>query len=262
MASDDDQRLARVLAEEAGRLLVALRDELGARGAAADEIGRRGDADANALLIRRLADERPDDAVLSEESDHTRPYPARSHARRVWIIDPLDGTREYAEGRDDWAVHVALVEDHLPTAATVDLPASGRSFGTDDPYVGAPNAARKPRMVVSRTRPPALATSIAAALDATVVPMGSCGAKAMAVLRGDADLYVHAGGLNEWDACAPAAVAAASGLHASHLDGSPLRFNQPDLDVSDLLICRSDLAGATIAAVREGTPEGRGGEHP
>lgn len=248
MASDDDHRLALELAGDVGRALVDLRSRLLAEDVDPAHLGARSDAVAHELIVGRLTDARPGDAVLSEEATGAEHADlSRLAAERVWIVDPLDGTREFREGRSDWAVHVALVEAHVPTAGAVALPDRGVVYGTDRPLT-LPPAAVAPRMVVSRTRPPIEAAAILAALGATLVEMGSAGAKAMAVLRGEVDLYVHSGGLNEWDACAPVAVALAAGLHASHLDGSPMRFNLADTDVSDLLVCRSELADATIAA--------------
>ena len=186
--------------------------------------------------------------MLSEED---RDDPARCAARRVWIVDPLDGTREYADGRDDWAVHVGLAIDGIAAIGAVALPAMGRTYATDDapglPAIGAP-----PRMVVSRTRPPAIALAVAERIGAVLIGMGSAGAKAMAVVAGDADIYLHDGGQYEWDNCAPAAVAIAAGLHASRIDGSPLVYNCRDPLLPDLLICRTEWAEAVLAAVREG----------
>ena len=187
---------------------------------------------------------RPDDAVLSEESvdDHVR-----LQRDRVWIIDPLDGTREYNEQpREDWAVHVALAVRGTPVAGAVALPASGVVLHTGHPPVVPDRGAGRLRLVVSRTRPTAIAEQLAVALDAELVPMGSAGAKAMAVVRGDVDVYAHSGGQYEWDSCAPVAVAAAAGLHVSRLDGSPLVYNQPDPYLPDLLICRPELAARVL----------------
>ena len=251
MVTKDDHRLARALGQDAGQLLVRLRNQMLKDGVSGKELGAQGDAAAHALLIERLAMERPGDAVLSEEA--TRDEHAdlsRLDAPRVWIIDPVDGTREYGEGRADWAVHVALVEDHVPTAGAVALPGLSLVLGTDDPpTLVAP--ANPPRIVVSRTRPPVEARHIADALGADLIGMGSAGAKAMAVVRGEAELYVHSGGQYEWDSCAPVAVAAACGLHVSRIDGSPLVYNQADVFLPDLLICRSELAQAALDAVAE-----------
>ncbi len=219
-----------------------------ADGVKGRDLGARGDDAAHQMLIERLAAARPDDWVLSEESSsEAHDDPARLTAERVWIIDPLDGTREFGEQRSDWAVHVALVEGHVPTAGAVALPGLGLVLATDDPPEPPP-AARPPRVVVSRTRPPAEAEAVAAALGAELVPMGSAGAKAMAVVRGEAELYPHSGGQYEWDSCAPVAVALSAGLHASRIDGSPLRYNQPDVYLPDLLICRAELADAALGA--------------
>ncbi|MFI5718450.1 3'(2'),5'-bisphosphate nucleotidase CysQ [Nocardia sp. NPDC051750] len=236
----DDHTLAATLAEEAGELLLSIR-ELG---------GRAGDQQSNQLLLGRLAQERPADAVLSEESPDD---PARIVRSRVWIIDPLDGTREYGEpGRPDWAVHVALAVDGEPVAGAVALPAAGLVLHTGRPPVL--TAAPPPgtvRIALSRTRPSPEVRQLVTRLSATEVPMGSAGAKAMAVVRGDADIYAHSGGQYEWDSCAPVAVAAASGLHVSRLDGSPLRYNRPDPYLPDLLICRPELAELALKALSE-----------
>jgi 3'(2'), 5'-bisphosphate nucleotidase len=194
-----------------------------------------------------LAAEAPGDAILSEEA---RDDLVRLERRRVWIIDPLDGTREFREpGRTDWAVHVALCIDGEPAAGAVALPARGVTLATDPPPPPVPPWEGPPRILVSRTRPPAQSQVIRDALGGELVPLGSAGAKAMAVVLGEADVYAHAGGQYEWDNAAPAAVAAAAGLHVSRLDGSPLRYNQPDPWLPDLLICRRELAPAVLAAL-------------
>jgi len=249
MASADDHRLARELAREAGALLLETRVRLVAEGVTGKELGARGDAVAHELLVERLRSERPGDSVLSEEatqSEHADP--ARLSAERVWIIDPLDGTREYGEERPDWAVHVALVEANVPTAGAVALPGLDLVLCTDDPPALGP-AGDPPRVLVSRTRPPAEAHAVGEALGATLVPMGSAGAKAMAVVRGEGDVYPHSGGQYEWDSCAPVAVALAAGLHASRIDGTPLRYNQPDVYLPDLLICRPELVDRALVAM-------------
>ena len=206
-----------------------------------------GDRQAHELLAAELAAARPADAVLSEEgADST----ARLDAERVWVVDPLDGTREYSEpGRTDWAVHVALVVDERPVAGAVALPALGLTLSTADPPRLPVARPGPPRLVVSRSRPPQQASDVATALGAEMAPLGSAGAKAMAVVRGEADVYVHAGGQYEWDSCAPAAVAAAAGCSVSRLDGTDLRYNQPDPYLPDLVICRPELAGAVLAAL-------------
>jgi len=235
-----DEDLAAHLAEEAGRLLIEQRRGTLLEGAA---LGHVADKVANAFILTGLAEWRPDDAVLSEESVDDRRRLERS---RVWIIDPLDGTREYSEGRSDWAVHVALAVDGAPRIGAVALPALGRLYRSD--RVAAPSfGAGRPKILVSRTRPPAEAEEIAALIGAELVAMGSAGAKAMAVVAGEADLYYHAGGQHEWDNCAPAAVALGAGLHASRLDGSAFLYNQADTRVPDLIIGRKDLAEPILA---------------
>jgi 3'(2'), 5'-bisphosphate nucleotidase len=237
-----DHERAGEIADAAGRLLLRLR----ARGDGDPRALRDlADAESNRLILAELAAAFPGEAVLSEESADD---PARLTAERVWIVDPLDGTREYGEpGRTDWAVHVALVERGAPVAGAVALPARGLVLTSGDP----PPPARRhdpPRLVVSRSRPPAVAEAIRAAVGGELIPLGSAGAKAMAVVLGEAEVYAHAGGQHEWDSAAPVAVAAAAGLHVSRLDGSPLVYNQPDPWLPDLLICRPDLAEVVIAA--------------
>jgi 3'(2'), 5'-bisphosphate nucleotidase len=237
IAALTDARLAADLADQAGQLLLTLRQHSGLTG---KDLGKRGDADANALLLRELADARPNDAVLSEESADS---PARLAANRVWIIDPLDGTREYGmPDRDDWAVHVALWQAGKGiTDAAVAQPSLDEVYASDT-VVAATRPRPRKRFLVSDTRPPAFAAPVADALDADLVPMGSAGAKAMAVLRGDADAYLHAGGQWEWDSAAPVGVVVAAGLHASRIDGSPLEYNEPHPYLPDLVICRAELA--------------------
>ncbi len=219
-----------------------------ADGSAPWALGDIGDVLANRLLLELLADEHPADRVLSEESVDD---PRRLDADRVWIIDPLDGTREFTEpGRADWAVHVALWErDRGLTAGAVALPAQDRVLATGTPDPPSPVDGRRLRVVVSRSRPPAAARRVAVALDAELVPMGSAGAKAMAVVDGVVDAYVHAGGQYEWDSAAPAAVAAAAGLHTSRIDGAPLEYNQRDPWLPDLVVCRPELAHDVLAAI-------------
>ena len=250
--TSDDHSLAARLATEAGRLLIQLRanatagsDGPGGR-LVGKALGREGDRQAHELLMAALADARPDDAVLSEEGVAD---PSRLDAARVWIVDPLDGTREYGEvPRTDWAVHVALVVAGEPVAGAVALPARDLTLGTQPAPAAPPVWEGAPRVVVSRSRPPAEATRVADALGGELVPLGSAGAKAMAVVLGDADLYVHNGGQYEWDSAAPVAVARAAGLHASRIDGSPLVYNRSDPYLPDLLVCRPELAEAAIAA--------------
>jgi 3'(2'), 5'-bisphosphate nucleotidase len=207
-----------------------------------------GDRSAHELIVRELAEHFPDDAVLSEEGVDD---PARLDAVRTWIVDPLDGTREFSEPpRHDWAVHVALVAHEQPIAGAVALPALDITLSTAKAPVLPPRSDGPPRLIVSRSRPPAAATIVARALDAEMLAMGSAGAKAMAVVLGEADIYAHSGGQYEWDSCAPVVVAAAAGLHVSRIDGSPLRYNQPDPYLPDLLICRPEFADAVLAALR------------
>lgn len=247
--SRTDAELAADLAEEAGRLLLAVRDEVGHDYPPA--LGDAGDIRANALLLRRLRDERPGDAVLSEEAHDDL---LRLHADRVWIIDPLDGTREYSmPRRDDWAVHVALwqrtpgaAEDGAITDAAVALPAQGEVHRSDVVTPPSPRQSGPIRITASSNRPPAVLWLLRDRLDIEFIRIGSAGAKAMAVLRGDADAYIHAGGQWEWDSAAPAGVLQAAGFHATRLDGSPLRYNRPDPYLPDLLMCRPDIAGLLL----------------
>jgi 3'(2'), 5'-bisphosphate nucleotidase len=238
----NDHELAAHIAREAGQLLVRRRAE----GATKDD----GDRESNDLILARLAEARPDDAVLSEES---KDDPIRLRRERVWIVDPLDGTREFGEaGRSDWAVHVALVVHGTPHACAVALPAQDDLvFATEPAPTLAPPVAGKMRLLVSRTRPPKLAEYLAGVLDAELVPLGSAGAKTMAVLQGHADVYAHSGGQYEWDSAAPVGVAAAAGCHTSRLDGSPLVYNCADPYLPDLLVCRPELAATVLAAIRE-----------
>lgn len=239
-----DAELAASLAEHAGRILLAVRDS---GLIAAKALGKAGDQTANQFLIHALREQRPDDGLLSEESKDT---PERLDKSRVWIIDPVDGTREYGEERTDWAVHVALAIDGTPVIGAVALPGLDEVLRSDQPRA-VPAAGSPLRMVVSRTRPAAEAVSVAEKLGAELVPMGSAGAKAMAVIRGEADIYLHSGGQYEWDSCAPAAVALAHGLHVSRIDGSPLVYNQPDVYMPDLLICRNEHARQVLDLILE-----------
>ena len=243
-----DVEVAASAAREAATVLTGLREEGRLTGR---ELGDAGDAAAQAAIAAVLAERRPGDVVFSEEAVDDR---RRLTAERVWIVDPLDGTREYGEApRPDWAVHVALWAAGGLAAAAVALPAIGEVLVTDPaPAVPAPTGAR-PRIAVSRSRPPEVAATAAAALDAELVPMGSAGWKVTAVVRGEADAYVHAGGMYQWDSAAPVAVARAAGLTAVRLDGSPLVYNGPDAWLPDLLVCRPELADRLLAAVRTGS---------
>lgn len=238
----NDHELAAALAEQAGQLLLELR----ASGLEGAELGMAGDREANELILDGLRAARPDDGVLSEECIDR---PDRLHHRRVWIIDPLDGTREYMSERDDWAVHVALATDGQPEAGAVAVPAIGRLLSTVAPPA-VPGSREKAVILVSRTRAPDEAKALADHLDAELRPMGSAGAKAAAVIAGEADLYFHAGGQHEWDNCAPVAVALAAGLHASRADGSAIVYNQADVRVPDLVIGRTELALEAVAFLR------------
>lgn len=239
----NDHELAAHLAEEAGRILIEVRESGKHHG---KDLGRAGDAEANALLVAALRELRPDDGLLSEEE---KDNPARLAKERVWIVDPVDGTREYGEGRTDWAVHVALAIGGRAEIGAVALPGLGEVLRTDRP-AQIPPAPERLRMVVSRTRPAAEALAVAEALGAELIPMGSAGAKAMAVVRGEADIYLHSGGQYEWDSCAPAAVALAHGLHAGRIDGSELAYNQADTYLPDLLICRKEHAASVLDMLR------------
>jgi 3'(2'), 5'-bisphosphate nucleotidase len=236
----NDTQLAKHLAETAGKLLLTLQQS----GLfAAKALGKAGDRVANAFIMEALKAQRPDDAVLCEEEQDNA---ARLSASRVWIIDPLDGTREYGEARADWAVHVGLSIDGAPVIGAVALPGLGLTLTSEAGHI-IPAATARPRMLVSRTRPAAEALAVAQALGAELVPMGSAGAKAMAVLRGEADIYLHSGGQYEWDNCAPAAVALAAGLHVSRIDGTALTYNNANPYLPDLLICRKEHAARILA---------------
>jgi 3'(2'), 5'-bisphosphate nucleotidase len=238
----NDAQLAAELAEEAGRILLDLRANGGLEG---KMLGETGDQLANRYLMDRLAAERPDDGVLSEESRDTL---ERLFKERVWIVDPLDGTREYGEERVDWAVHVGLSVDGVAQIGAVALPGLDLVLRSDKTSpLGAHDG--PPRMLVSRTRPAAEALSVAETLGCELVPMGSAGAKAMAVVLGQAEIYLHSGGQFEWDNCAPVAVARAHGLHCSRIDGSPLVYNAKDSYLPDLLVCREEWADPVLKAV-------------
>lgn len=265
-----DDLLAYDLATEAGQRLLDLRRRSGFGDAAA--LRAAGDRLAHEYITAALAGSRPDDAVLSEEGEDNQ---ERLTAGRVWIVDPLDGTREFGEpDRADWAVHVALWRRSAVAprpgdttaaaphdrhhgrlvAGAVALPAEGRTFGTLRPATraeaGGGEAGGRLRLVVSRTRPPRFVRKLAADRGADLVPLGSAGAKIIAVLTGRADAYIHAGGQYEWDSAAPVAVVRAAGLHASRIDGSPLEYNQPDPMLPDILVCRPEIAATLLAWIR------------
>ncbi|NKY51333.1 3'(2'),5'-bisphosphate nucleotidase CysQ [Nocardia vermiculata] len=240
----DDDAFARWLADRTGDLLLQVRGG-GSTGAALKDAG---DAAAHDLLIRLLARYRPADAVLSEEGEDDR---ARLEARRTWIVDPVDGTREFSEPpREDWAVHVALWESGELVSGAVALPAAGLTYATDNAPTVPARTTGPLRIAVSRSRPPDFVTALAEELGAELVPMGSAGVKVISVVRDLTDAYVHAGGQYEWDSAAPVAVARAAGLHASRADGSPLRYNQADVLLPDLLVCRPEVAQRISAFVR------------
>jgi 3'(2'), 5'-bisphosphate nucleotidase len=242
-----DAELAARLAETAGKLLLTLRDSGVVEGKA---LGAAGDVTANAWLMSALSSLRPEDAILSEERVDDL---SRLENRRVWIVDPLDGTREYSEGREDWAVHVALSVDGHPAVGAVALPAQGKLLRSDQPP---PPAARpeRPRILVSRTRPPAECQRLAERMGAELVPMGSAGAKAMAVLLGQGDIYLHTGGQYQWDNAAPVAVALGAGMVATRVDGSPCTYNGRETLLPDLLICPPEYEARVREALGTSPP--------
>jgi 3'(2'), 5'-bisphosphate nucleotidase len=250
-----DAHLAALLARSAGNRLLALRERM--RDALPAELKELGDGEGQRALAEGLATARPRDAVLSEEAVDDL---GRLSASRVWIIDPLDGTREFSEGRSDWAVHVALWADGELTAGAVALPGLDVVLASAPAPVVPPRDPQAPlRMAVSRSRPPAVATRVAETLGAELVELGSAGFKVAAVIRGEVDLYVHGGGQYEWDSAAPVAVARAAGLHTSRLDGAPLRYNQPDPYLPDLVVCRPELAQELLGVLRALADEETGG---
>ena len=258
-----DAALAAEVAEEAGELLLAVREEIGFYDPY--DLGDAGDRRANTLILDRLRRARPDDAVLSEEAVDDI---SRVQADRVWIVDPVDGTREFSmPGRTDWAVHIALwqrlgaagptifLTDGSAgglTDAAVALPARGEVYRTDTVTAPPPRTDGPIRITASSNRPPAVLWRLREQLDIQLIRIGSAGAKAMAVVRGDVDAYVHAGGQWEWDSAAPAGVLWAAGMHASRLDGSPLVYNRRDPYLPDLLMCRAELADVLLEAMWAG----------
>jgi 3'(2'), 5'-bisphosphate nucleotidase len=250
-ASLSDAELAAHLAQIAGGILKQVR---GSGVFSPQALGKAGDQTANQFLVAALREARPDDGLLSEEMKCDGARLAKS---RVWIVDPVDGTREYGEARSDWAVHVGLAIDGVPVVGAVALPDfdDGIVLRSDQPRE-VPPAPDPLRMVISRTRPAKEAVAVADILGAELVPMGSAGAKAMAVVLGQADIYLHSGGQYEWDSMAPVAVAAAHGLHCSRIDGSPLLYNRSDVYLPDLLICRKEHAGRILDLVAEGAGQG------
>jgi 3'(2'), 5'-bisphosphate nucleotidase len=238
-----DGDLAAHLADVSGKILLQVRASGMFEG---KSLGKAGDQTANQFLVHALRQQRSEDGLLSEEE---KDNPERLDKERVWIVDPVDGTREYGEERTDWAVHVGLAIGGVPALGAVALPGLDVVLRSDQPGQ-IPPAPERLRMVVSRTRPAKEATGVAEAIGAELVPMGSAGAKAMAILRGEADIYLHSGGQYEWDSCAPAAVALGWGLHASRIDGSPLVYNRQDVYMPDLLICRKEHAETVLREVQ------------
>ena len=250
-AQSDDHAFAAWAATVAGDLLTEVRGQ----GLEGKELKDAGDLAAHDLLMALCAVHRPDDAVMSEESKASIVNRDRLNASRVWIIDPLDGTREFSEPpRDDWAVHVALWQDGELTVGAVAQPGIETTFDTGHPPIVPPRSAERPRIAVSRTRPPAFVEGLAEEMGAHLVPMGSAGAKVISVARDVTDAYVHAGGQYEWDSAAPVAVATATGLHASRIDGSALKYNEADPKLPDLVVCRKDLAPRLLAALQRHLP--------
>ncbi|MEV4889773.1 inositol monophosphatase family protein [Nonomuraea sp. NPDC050547] len=251
MTIRDDHALASDLADEAGRRLLEIREREGFGEAPA--LRKAGDRGAHLYLMEALARLRPSDGVLSEEATREeREDPRRQRTERVWIVDPLDGTREFAEeGRADWAVHVALWERGALAAGAVALPAQGRTLTTGEPPKLPAYDKGRFRIAVSRTRPPEFVQRLAYLVGADLVPIGSAGAKISAVLTGDVEAYVHAGGQYEWDSAAPVAVAQAAGAHASRIDGSKLTYNQVDPSLPDILVSLPELAPTLLAGIRD-----------
>lgn len=253
---ESDHALAARVATETGELLLRVRDELLERGTSSWELESAGDNLAHQLILDRLGAARPADVVLSEEGADDR---RRLGADRVWIVDPLDGTNEFGSPpRSDWAVHIALVEQGRPTAGAVALPAVGVTLATEPTPELPPPAEGPPRVVASRWHPSAAAQVVASGLGARMLGLGSAGAKAMAVVLGQADVYAHSGGQYEWDNCAPVAVAAAAGLHCSRIDGSELVYNNPNVYLPDFLICRAELAERCLELLADALRRGRG----
>ncbi|MEV0230077.1 3'(2'),5'-bisphosphate nucleotidase CysQ [Nonomuraea sp. NPDC050786] len=251
MTIRDDHALAADLAAEAGERLLRVRERTGFADPSA--LRAEGDRSSHVFLMESLARLRPSDSVLSEEATREeRLDPRRLSASRVWIVDPLDGTREFSEeGRSDWAVHVALWEGGRLTAGAVALPAQGRTLTTAEPPKPPSYDGGRFRIAVSRTRPPEFVQRLAYLAGADLVPIGSAGAKISAVLTGEVEAYVHAGGQYEWDSAAPVAVAQAAGAHASRIDGSELTYNQADPSLPDILVSLPELATSLLAGIRD-----------
>ena len=247
--SETDQQLASRIATQAGIMLVELRDELAIEGIHYWDLKDEGDVAGHRYIMDALTQARPDDVILSEEAADNR---RRLSAERVWIIDPIDGTKEFAEPpRYDWAIHIALWEKGKLTVGSVALPTLGITFDADPAPIVPPSTRERPLLVTSRTRNPYCAVKVANALGCDVARLGSAGAKAMAVVMGEADIYVHDGGMYQWDSAAPSAVAAAAGLHVSRTDGSPLIYNEESLWLPDFLVCRPEFAEAALQALND-----------
>ena len=247
--SETDQQLASRIATQAGVMLVELRDELAIEGIHYWDLKDEGDIAGHRYIMDALTQARPDDVILSEEAADNR---RRLSAERVWIIDPIDGTNEFAEPpRYDWAIHIALWEKGKLTVGSVALPTLGITFDADPAPIVPPSTRERPLLVTSRTRNPYCAVKVANALGCDVARLGSAGAKAMAVVMGEADIYVHDGGMYQWDSAAPSAVAAAAGLHVSRTDGSPLMYNEESLWLPDFLVCRPEFAEAALRALND-----------
>jgi 3'(2'), 5'-bisphosphate nucleotidase len=248
-SQDDDAALAGRIADTAGEILLTLQ-RCGLFDGKA--LGKAGDRVANAFIMEALGVARPDDAILSEEEVANSDRLAKS---RIWIVDPLDGTREFGERRTDWAVHIALAVDGVAIVGAVALPGFPMTLTTAAPSQLRPLGKEPLKMLVSRTRPAPQAVAVAEKLGAELLPMGSAGAKAMAVVRGEAHVYLHSGGQYEWDSCAPVAVARAAGLHVSRIDGAPPVYNQANPYMPDLLVCRKEIAQRVLDLIAQTEPE-------
>lgn len=239
----NDHRIAANLALRAGQALLEYREaELDKPFYDQWDVRDGGDRLAHELLVDELAGLCPHDIVMSEEG---RDNPARLEADRTWIVDPLDGTYDFPFADSiEWAVHVALVEDGLPTAAAVSVPGFDQVFATDS----GPCAARGERdapLVVSGRSNGYFGAEVARALDGGLTACGSSGVKAMLVVAGQVDVYVHGSGLYEWDVCAPAAVAEAAGLVVTDIHGDEIRYNKPDPVVGGFVVSRPEFADIT-----------------
>ena len=242
----NDHELAGFVAARTGELLRSIRAEGFANRVSQWTMQDKGDLDAHDLIMELLGEHRPDDAILSEEGADDL---ARLDADRVWIVDPLDGTRDYGERNSpEWAVHIGLVQNGRAIAGAVSVPALDRLYSTALSPIPAPLDRSEPVVITSRGNSWA-AHDVADALGAQLTMCGSAGFKAMAVVAGMADVYVHPSGFYEWDVCAPAAVAAAAGLDVLSLDGEDLVYNKRRPVVAGLLISRPEFTEASLAAL-------------